>query len=364
VSIDYLRFAMIRRANCCGLPAVLLVLWTSHPDAQLAPFSISVVAGEDAVNIIQQKTAVAPVVEVRDRNGFPVAGVSCVFTIEGNSAAFGSGLKTVTVITDSAGRATSGAVTPLARGAVKIQVSARFQSQQLAATINQSNVATATAAPAAGGGMTKTMLITSVVGAGGAAALVSTDVLSRENKLPEICQGSTGSNDGIAALTEFVMIAEGCDLDNDPLTMLWDLGDGTTATTKEVRHTYAHSGDYTVSVTVNDGKETSRPFTFTNRVRSLTGRWLVNNSADYFEFTQSGTTVTGTYLVPNTGRVGTVSGALSNPELPRLILTLMSGLAAGTGSFNAQLGTFQEGRFTAFINGGGYANGGYVFTRQ
>ena len=33
---------------------------------------IVVISGEDAVNIIQQKTAVAPVVEVRDRNDLPV----------------------------------------------------------------------------------------------------------------------------------------------------------------------------------------------------------------------------------------------------------------------------------------------------
>ena len=35
-----------------------------------------VVAGEDAVNVIQQRTAVAPVIEVRDQNNQPVAGAA------------------------------------------------------------------------------------------------------------------------------------------------------------------------------------------------------------------------------------------------------------------------------------------------
>jgi hypothetical protein len=37
---------------------------------------IGVVAGEGAVNIIQQKTAVAPIVAVRDRNNLPVSGAT------------------------------------------------------------------------------------------------------------------------------------------------------------------------------------------------------------------------------------------------------------------------------------------------
>lgn len=40
-----------------------------------ASLKVLVIEGEAAVNIIQQKTAVAPVVEVRDRNDLPVPGV-------------------------------------------------------------------------------------------------------------------------------------------------------------------------------------------------------------------------------------------------------------------------------------------------
>ena len=61
--------------------------------AQGAGLKIVVIAGEDAVNIIQQRTAVAPIVEVRDRNDLPVAGVAVVFAIRGGGASFAGGTK-------------------------------------------------------------------------------------------------------------------------------------------------------------------------------------------------------------------------------------------------------------------------------
>ena len=50
---------------------------------QASSLKIVVLEGEGAVNIIQQKTAVRPLVEVRDRNNLPVAGASVTFTIGG-----------------------------------------------------------------------------------------------------------------------------------------------------------------------------------------------------------------------------------------------------------------------------------------
>ena len=49
---------------------------------------IVVIEGEDAINVIQQKTAVAPIVEVRDRNDQPVAGATVRFAIQGGRATF------------------------------------------------------------------------------------------------------------------------------------------------------------------------------------------------------------------------------------------------------------------------------------
>jgi dihydrodipicolinate synthase/N-acetylneuraminate lyase len=114
-----------------------------------APLRVVVIEGEDAVNIIQQKTAVRPVVEVRDRNNLPVPGALVTFSIEGGKAATFSGASTLTVATNAAGQAAVTGMTPATAGAFQIQVSAAFQGQVATATIAQTNVMTAAQAAAA-----------------------------------------------------------------------------------------------------------------------------------------------------------------------------------------------------------------------
>lgn len=113
-----------------------------------AGLRIVVVAGEDAVNIIQQKSAVAPIVEVRDRNDQPVAGAVVRFAIRGGRATFG-GSQTLTVTTDAVGRAAAAGFSPTGAGVVQIGASATFQGEAAATvTITQSNVMTAAQAAA------------------------------------------------------------------------------------------------------------------------------------------------------------------------------------------------------------------------
>ena len=139
-----------------------LTLWataSTHALAWLpqdAGLRIVVIAGEDSVNIIQQKTAVAPIVEVRDRNNLPVAGALVTFTIDGGGkvAAFAGAGPTFTVTTNAAGRAVAAAINPLSSGGFHIQVQAAFQGQTAAATIVQSNVVTAAQAAGASAGTT------------------------------------------------------------------------------------------------------------------------------------------------------------------------------------------------------------------
>jgi len=147
-----------------------------------AALRIVVIDGEGAVNIIRQKTATAPVVEVRDQNDLPVAGVPVTFSISGSGASFG-GSSTLTVVTNGAGRAAAAGLTPTSSGALQIGVSAAFQGQTAAATIAQLNVMTAAQAASAsaaaagsggaagGGGISGTTLsILGVAAAGGAVA--------------------------------------------------------------------------------------------------------------------------------------------------------------------------------------------------
>lgn len=174
-------------------PAVLLLslllaaIGAGQPKSQLR---IVIIEGEGAVNIIQQKTAVAPVVEVRDQNNLPIGGATVTFTIEGGkTAAFAGGSQTLTVTTNAAGRAVAAAVNPLSSGTVQIQASAAFQGQTAAATITQTNVMTAAQAGASvastgggaaggGGGGLSGGAIAGI--AGGAAAAAGAVVVSQK----------------------------------------------------------------------------------------------------------------------------------------------------------------------------------------
>lgn len=155
-----------------------------------AALRIVVIEGEGAVNIIQQKTAVAPIVEVRDQNNVPVAGAVVRFAIAGNRAAFAGGSPTLTLTTNAAGQAAASAVSPLASGSVQIQVHAAFQGQTAVATITQTNVLTAAQAGAAaatgasgGGGGIGTGTIVGI--AGGAAAAGAALVVTKSGDSDE-----------------------------------------------------------------------------------------------------------------------------------------------------------------------------------
>src|SRR5262245_12632850 len=111
---------------------------------------IVVLEGEGAVNIIQQKTATAPVIEVRDQNDVPVAGAAVRFGIRSGRAAF-SGARTLSVTTDAAGRAVATGFAPTGSGALQITATAPFQGQAAAATIAQTTVTTVAQAAAISG---------------------------------------------------------------------------------------------------------------------------------------------------------------------------------------------------------------------
>jgi hypothetical protein len=132
--------------------AVLILSAVVHAQAPAAALRIVVLEGEDAVNVIQQKTAVRPLVEVRDRNNLPVAGATVTFTIGGggSTAAFAGGVPTLTVTTNAAGQAAAGGLNALGSGAFQIQVQAAYQGQIATAAISQTNFATAAAAAQAG----------------------------------------------------------------------------------------------------------------------------------------------------------------------------------------------------------------------
>ena len=136
-----------------GLSAAQVVR-AQEPAPANQGLKIVVLSGEDGVNIVKKKSAVRPVVEVRDKNDLPVAGASVIFLLptSGPSATFLHGAKTLTVLTDSTGRATVSAMKPVGNGAFKVGVNASFHGQTATASISQTNYATVAAASAAGEG--------------------------------------------------------------------------------------------------------------------------------------------------------------------------------------------------------------------
>jgi len=138
-----------------ALVTLVLVAFVPSVSAQqpAAALKIVVLEGEGGVNIIQQKTAVRPLIEVRDRNNIPVSGASVTFTIGGGkSAAFAGGAQTLTVTTNAAGQAAASGLNAVSSGAFQIQVQAAYQGQVATAAISQTNFATAAAAAQAGAG--------------------------------------------------------------------------------------------------------------------------------------------------------------------------------------------------------------------
>ena len=133
---------------------VLISLASLNAQQPASALKIVVLEGEGGVNIIQQKTAVRPLIEVRDRNNVPVAGASVTFTVGGGgqSAVFAGGAQTLTVTTNAAGQAAASGLNAVSSGAFQIQVQAAYQGQLATAAISQTNFATAAAAAQAGAG--------------------------------------------------------------------------------------------------------------------------------------------------------------------------------------------------------------------
>jgi hypothetical protein len=317
----------------------LLVSALSSAPQQPPPqgLRIVVIEGEDAVNVIQQKTAVRPVIEVRDRNNLPVSGVTVTFAIQGGQAAtFAGGASTFSVVTNAAGQATAAAINPLASGAMQIQVQAVLQGQTALATIAQTNVMTvaqaaavgganaggtagASGAAGGGGGIPNTVL----VGAGGAAVGAAALVLATKDEEiappagPPLTISAGPITSGLQDVTQFEFTSSGTDAAK---SYSWDFGDGETAVGTTARHVFSRTGTFQVLLRADGAPTTSASLAIT--VGTLTGRWVAPRAAGTFEMiiTQSGNRVAGLFNVnwnPGSGfnsSSSSLDGTLSHPR--------------------------------------------------
>ena len=375
------------------LTAVCLLAGPARPpivaQAPAAALRIVIVEGEDAVNIIQQKTAVAPVVEVRDRNDQPVAGAVVTFAIQGGRhASFAAGANTLTVTTNAAGRAVVGGLTPTGTGAVQINVAAAFQGQTAAATITQTNFATAAQAASAGSSASGTSA--GAAGGGGGIGAGTITALSAAAAggiagayvYKQYQRGEAPVVDGVSAIPSEVGIQGASTFQfsfggtsHGDITVIWDFGDGTRTSTfipvdglppeeaMAPQHTFTTAGTFTVRMTMTDAWDRSASGQVTVTIRSLNGRWRLTSNGSFFDLIQSGATVSGGLTSASGQNLGTVSGSVRtqvfNRATPNLTLTVTPAAGGTPSAFNGTTrfetadlidGVFSSGTTTVTTN--------------
>ena len=171
--------------RCLALLLALSIPATS----QVAPMlNLVVVEGEGQINNIKQRTAREPVVQVEDENHKPVAGAAVAFTLPTNGAGgtFANGAHTLTVTTDTQGRAIAHGLKPNGvRGQFQIHVTASMNGVTASAVITQTNaILTAAGAVAAGAATAKIITIIAVVGAAAAGGAVAATKLGGGSSTP------------------------------------------------------------------------------------------------------------------------------------------------------------------------------------
>jgi hypothetical protein len=113
------------------------LLWAQQPGLQ-----VSILAGEGASNYIDNRRTTAPVVQVLDAQGEPVAGAEVRFAtpLTGPTVTFFGGVNAVTLLSDQEGRAQAPAILPNTyEGPFTIEVTASQEGRGATASIHQTN---------------------------------------------------------------------------------------------------------------------------------------------------------------------------------------------------------------------------------
>ena len=134
--------------------------------------NIVIVEGDGAINNIRQRTAREPIVQVEDENHKPVAGAAVLFALPGQGAGgtFAGGANTLSVVTDSQGRAVAHGFHPnQVQGQYQIHVTASNNGLTANTDIKMSNAVVAGAATAAATGISGKLILAIVIVAAAAA---------------------------------------------------------------------------------------------------------------------------------------------------------------------------------------------------
>ena len=139
-------------------------------NAQAPPVGLNIVVleGEGATNNARQRMVREPVVRIEDENHKPIAGAAVVFTLptEGATGVFSNGSQTLTVITDSNGRAAGkGLRVNQVTGKLPIHVAASYRGLSARTIVNEINEGVPGGKTSAGGGSGKLIAILAIAGA-------------------------------------------------------------------------------------------------------------------------------------------------------------------------------------------------------
>jgi PKD repeat protein len=218
-----------------------------------------------------------------------------------------------------------------------------------------------------GGGSKKALWIALGAVAVGAGAYF---LLKDSNEAPNAGTIGVNPTGGLAGATSFSFSANGAsDPDGDSLTYSWNFGDGGTGSGQTATHTYTTAGSFNVALTVSDG-DAQATANATVNARSLSGRWSGTIAAGSglpttLNFTQSGTSVTGTFTfdvqgVPADVKNGTVTGSVASPlNVTFSVRTPCCVPFTFTGTADADVN-----RLTGNVNGSGFTGQSWTLTRQ
>jgi PKD domain len=339
---------------------------------------VIVVDGDEAANIVAERLAAEPVIEVRDKDDRKVPGAVVRFVIRKTRdkllASFGNGQAEVRTLTDYSGRASVNAVSPMEPGTFQIDVEVSYRGQTGKAVIRQTNFPTSadakaagrepgkstnsnaqtstagattgaaaspagaatagtattamTAAVSAGGGVSK-MAVIGLVTAGAAGAGAAIVLSQRKADPPAGTVGAITASaaTGVQSSTVFTFSVQATNFEASSLGYGWEFGDGTTSADPSPTHVYDTAGAFTVVVTVRDARQSARS-ELPVRVHTWQGTWV---NPDLFrgitlELTQSASTIAGlehvggqTCPVSGTVRRGAPDIVLTSPGCPQTI---------------------------------------------
>jgi hypothetical protein len=165
------------------------------PAAQINRLRIVVLQGEGAINLIDQPSARDLAVEVRDEDDRPVAGAVVVFALpeRGASGTFANGASSVTITTDSQGRARATGLRPNGvQGEVPIRVSVSFQGLTASEIIHQTNALSVVRESGTGGGSGRWITMLAIIGGAAAGGVVAATRSSGSQTGNSITGGAAG----------------------------------------------------------------------------------------------------------------------------------------------------------------------------